>query len=82
QTGALGAVALVIVLGVLLMAVMLRSDTYDRGTMLILGCFGLGPLLILTIAFYLYASSRDDRIASEAEEALLERQQREREAGE
>jgi hypothetical protein len=76
-TGALGAVALVIVLGILLFAVMLRSNTYDRGTMLILGCFGLGPLLILTIGFYLYASSRDDRIAADAEEAMLDQQHQE-----
>lgn len=82
QTGALGAIALVIVLGVLLFAVMLRSNTYDRGTMLIFGCFGLGPLLILTIGIYLYASSRDERIAAEAEEAMLERQREQPDTGE
>lgn len=82
QTGALGAVALVIVLGILLFAVMLRSNTYDRGTMLIFGCFGLGPLLILTIGIYLYASTRDDRIEAEAEEAMYEQQQRDQAPGE
>ena len=71
QTGALGALALIVMLGVLLLAVMIRSDTYDQGTMLIFGCFGLGPLLIITIALYLYARSRDDRLEAEAEDALL-----------
>ncbi len=68
QTGALGALALVLVLGVLLLVVMINSNTYDQGTMLILGCFGLGPLLIVTVAIYLYARSRDDRLDIEDEE--------------
>ena len=36
----------------------------------LVGCFGLGPLLVLTIGIYLDASSREDRIAAEAEEAI------------
>jgi hypothetical protein len=74
QTGALGAFALVIVLVALLIVVLAKSDTYDQGTMLILGCFGLGPLLIVTIAIYLYARSRDDRLEDEEEEARREAQ--------
>ncbi len=72
QTGALAAIALVLVLVALLFVVLAKSDTYDQGTMLILGCFGLGPLLILTIAFYLYARSRDDRLDAEEEDARFE----------
>jgi len=68
QTGALGALALILVLVALLVVVLAKSDTYDQGTMLILGCFGLGPLLVVTIALYLYARSRDDRLEMEAEE--------------
>lgn len=71
QTGALGALALVLVLGVLLLVIMINSDTYDQGTMLILGCFGLGPLLLITVAIYLYAQSRDNRLAIDDEEARL-----------
>lgn len=70
--GALGAMALVLVLVALFFVVLQKSDTYDQGTMLILGCFGLGPLLVVTIALYLYARSRDDRLEEEAEEAMLE----------
>jgi hypothetical protein len=72
QTGALGALALVLVLVALLIVVLQKSDTYDQGTMLILGCFGLGPLLVVTIAMYLYARSRDERLEEDAEEAMLE----------
>ena len=72
QTGALGALALILVLVALLFVVMVRSDTYDQGTMLILGCFGLGPLLLVTIAIYLYARGRDDRIDADEDEARLD----------
>lgn len=77
QTGALGALALVLVLGVLLLFVMVNSNTYDQGTMLILGCFGLGPLLLITVAIYLYAQSRDNRLDAEEEDARLEAAERE-----
>lgn len=65
---ALGALALIVVLGVLLLAIIYRSDTYDRGTMLLLFCFGLGPLLLLTIGIYLYARSRDDRLLADEQD--------------
>jgi hypothetical protein len=69
QTGALGAIALVLVLGLLLLVIMINSNTYDQGTMLILGCFGLGPLLLITVAIYLYAQSRDNRLEADEEDA-------------
>lgn len=67
--GALGAIALVLVLIALMIVVLAKSNTYDQGTMLILGCFGLGPLLVVTVAIYLYARSRDDRLDAEEAEA-------------
>jgi len=70
---ALGALALILVLGVLLLTIIYRSDTYDQGTMLLLFCFGLGPLLCLTIGFYLYARSRDDRLLADEEDEERER---------
>jgi hypothetical protein len=70
--GALGAIALVLVLIALLIVVLAKSDTYDQGTMLILGCFGLGPLLVITVAIYLYASSRDSRLQAEEDDARQE----------
>jgi len=72
QTGALGALALILVLIALLFVVLAKSDTYDQGTVLILGCFGLGPLLLVTIAIYLYARGRDDRLDADEEEARLD----------
>jgi len=70
---ALGALALILVLGVLLLTIIYRSDTYDQGTMLLLFCVGLGPLLLLTIGIYLYARSRDDRLLADEEDEALER---------
>jgi hypothetical protein len=72
-TGALGAVALAVVLGTLLLVIMLKSDTYDQGTYAIVFCFGVGPFFILTVALYLYSRSREDRLAAEAEDAEFER---------
>lgn len=66
---ALGALTLVLMLGVLMLVIMVRSDTYDQGTMMLLFCVGLGPLLLLTVAIYLYARSRDDRLNAEEEDA-------------
>jgi hypothetical protein len=71
STAALGALALVIVLGMLMLVVAWRADTYDQGTFALMFCVVLGPLLILTVAFYLYAKSREDRLAEEDEEALM-----------
>lgn len=69
---ALGALALVLVLGILMLVVMSRANTYDQGTMLLLFCVGLGPLLLLTVAIYLYARSREDRLRAEEEDARSE----------
>lgn len=70
-TAALGALALVVVLGLLLIVVMRRADVYDQGTLLLVFCVGIGPLLLLTVAFYLYARSREDRLKAEQEETAL-----------
>lgn len=69
STAALASIALVVAIGALLLALMWRADTYDQGTILLVFCFGLGPFAVLTIAFYLYARSREERLAEEDEEA-------------
>ncbi len=69
STAALAAIALVVAIGALLLALMWRADTYDQGTILLVFCFGLGPFAVLTIAVYLYARSREERLAGEDEEA-------------
>jgi hypothetical protein len=71
STAALGALALVIVLGLLMIVVIRRANVYDQGTLALVFCVGIGPLLLLTVAFYLYARSREDRLAAEQEEAEL-----------
>lgn len=71
STAALGALALVIMLGALIIVIGWRADTYDQGTMALLFCVGIGPLMLMTVAFYLYAKSREDRLADEDEEAAM-----------
>jgi hypothetical protein len=71
STAALGALALVVVLGMLLIVIGWRADTYDQGTLALLFCVGIGPLMLMTVAFYLYARSREDRLADEDEDARL-----------
>jgi hypothetical protein len=70
-TAALGSMLLVIVLGLLMLVVALRADTYDQGTFALMFCVGIAPLLLLTVAFYLYAKSREDRLADEDEAAQI-----------
>lgn len=65
STAALGAIALLAVIGVLMLVLLATSDTYDQGTILLVFCFGLGPFLLLTIGIYLYAKSREDRLAED-----------------
>jgi hypothetical protein len=71
STAALGALALVVMLGMLLIVIGWRADTYDQGTLALLFCVGIGPLMLMTVAFYLYARSREDRLADEDEDARL-----------
>jgi hypothetical protein len=70
STAALGSLALVVMLGLLMLVVAWRADTYDQGTFALVFCVGIGPLLVMTVAFYLYAKSREDRLAEEDDEAM------------
>lgn len=72
STAALGAVVLVAMVGLLMIVIAMRASTYDQGTLALVFCFGIGPLMILTVAFYLYAKSREDRLADEDDEAALQ----------
>lgn len=71
STAALGAVVLVGMIGLLMIVIAWRADVYDQGTLALVFCVGVFPLLILTVAFYLYAKSREDRFADEDDEAQM-----------
>jgi hypothetical protein len=72
STAALAAIGLIAAIGALMLVLLAVSDTYDQGTILIVFCFGLGPFLLLTIGVYLYAKSREDRLAEEADDEEAE----------
>jgi hypothetical protein len=72
QTGALGALILMVVLSSLIFLFISRSDSSESGIMALAACITLGPLLVVTIGLYIFARSRDERLellAEEAEEA-------------
>lgn len=74
STAALGAVVLVAMTGLLMIVIAWRADVYDQGTLALVFCVGVIPMMILTVAFYLYAKSREDRFADEDDEARLRAQ--------
>ena len=72
QTGALGALLLLIVLSTLIVFYINRTDSSESGIMALAACVTVGPLLIMTIGMFIYARSRDERLELEAEEAAAE----------
>lgn len=73
QTGALGALLLMIALSTLAFVFISRSDSSASGIMALAACVTLGPLLAMTIGIYIFARSRDERLEFEAEEAAAAR---------
>lgn len=73
QTSALGALALLVVLGALVVYYVQQTDTAESGIIALAACLTLGPLLAVTIGLYVFARARDERLeyeaAEEAEEA-------------
>jgi hypothetical protein len=72
QTGALGALILLVVLSTLVFVYIGQSDSSESGIMALAACVTLGPLLVVTIGLYVFARSREERLellAEEAEEA-------------
>lgn len=74
STAALGSVVLIGMIGLLMIVIAWKADVYDQGTLALLFCVGVLPLMVLTVAFYLYAKSREDRFADEDEEARMREQ--------
>jgi hypothetical protein len=68
QTGALGALVLLVLVSSLGFYLLSRTDRADTGVLALVFCFAIGPLLLLTIGLYLYAREREERFEEEAEE--------------
>lgn len=73
QTGALAALGLMLMLTVLAFVYASQTTVQEQGIVALVACVSLGPLIIVTIAFYIYARSRDERLELEAEEERLRR---------
>jgi len=78
QTGALLALVLLLMLSTLTVVYISTADAAEQGIIALAACVSLGPLLVITIAMYVYARSRDERREADAEDALYEAQQRAR----
>ena len=68
QSGALLALALLLALTILSLVYISQSSVEEQGIVALVACVSLGPLFLITIAFFIYARSRDERLAEEAEE--------------
>ena len=70
QTAALASLALLVVTGTLGLVLLVRDRRESDGTGLltVLFCLGVVPFLLLTIGFYLYARTRDERLEEDAAE--------------
>ena len=68
QTSMLGALALFLALGALALVFANQSDASESGIVALAACVTIGPLIAVTIGLYVYARSRDERLADEAEE--------------
>ncbi len=68
-TAALASLALLIVTATLGLFLILRSESSDSGILASIFCLAVAPFMALTIGFYLYARSRDERLADEEDEA-------------
>ena len=68
QSGALLALALLFALTILSLIYISQTSVEEQGIVALVACVSLGPLLLITIAIFIYARSRDERLAEEAEE--------------
>lgn len=68
STGAIGALALLLATATLGLALLALSDSADNGIIAAVFCVVVIPFLFLTIGFYLYARSHDERRRGEESE--------------
>lgn len=69
QSGALLALALLFALTILSLIYISQTSVEEQGIVALVACVSLGPLILVTIAIFIYARSRDERLADEVEEA-------------
>jgi hypothetical protein len=72
STAALAALALLVVMALFGLVIVLRARQEDAGVLWLFYCVTVVPLLALTVALYVGARSREDRLAEDAEEAMRE----------
>ena len=65
QTGAILAIALMLMLTILALVYISQTSIEEQGVVALVACVSLGPLLLATIAIYIYARSRDERLEGE-----------------
>lgn len=68
QTGALGALVLLVVLSTLIFILIGQSNSSEAGIMALAACVTFGPLLVLTAGLYVFARSRDERLEMELQD--------------
>ena len=68
-TGALAALALLLIAAVFGVVIILNAPPADSGILTLFFCVTVGPLLLLTVGLYVGARSREDRLEEEAQEA-------------
>jgi hypothetical protein len=68
-TGALAALALLILVAIFGVVIIARAEQQDAGILTLVYCVTVVPLLLLTIGLYVGARAREDRMADEAEAA-------------
>lgn len=69
QTGALLAIALMVMLSILTLFYISQTSIEEQGIVALAACVSLGPLLLVTIAIYIYARSRDERLEMVVEQS-------------
>lgn len=82
QTSALGALALLVVIGALAFYYVQQSDAAESGIIALAACLTIGPLLAVTIGLFVFARARDERLEYEAAEASEAAEEAERAAQE
>ncbi len=72
QTGALLSIVLILMLTILTVFYISTAPDSEQGIIALAACVSLGPLIFATVAIYVYARARDERLEAEADDLLAE----------